>query len=231
MKNHFINTEIFMCDFLKFLDKPFENGFDNGDIAFSVENYTGKEITAKELYNSMIDSHFGCFGVTYTISEFVEQMNIEIVEQNGNHFVLFQLAPFLGLSNNNWREELKELKNFLGWIKEEAINNPEYKVKLSFIRVAENVDFSIISESKLFQEELNKKMNEKIENSLILTQWVANQKKSFKEVEKQCYDLWISIDSLSLMSMEEQIKVLNARPKSIKPREIKINQKKRKNKF
>lgn len=212
MEDHFIHIEPLMSDFLKIFDIPLENGFENGDIAYYVETYSGKEITAKELYHDMISCNFGVFGAVHTIPEMVEEMEIEIVEQNGNHFVVFQLAPFLGLPNNDWKEELKELKSFLEWIKEEAINNPQYKVKLSFMRVGDDVKFNLVSDSKELEEELNKKMDEQVEKSSILTQWIANQKKGYREVEKQCYDLWISMDSLSLMNLEEQTKQLKARP-------------------
>lgn len=228
MKEHYINIEPLMYDFISIFDIPFNNSFDNGDIAYYIENYNGKEITAKELYDNMISYNFGVFGATHTVPEIVEDMDIAVVEQNGNHFVVFQLAPFLGLPNNDWREELKELKSFLEWVKEEATNNPQYKVKLSFMRVGDNVDFNLTSDSKVLEEELNKKMDDKVSNSTILTKWVENQKKGYKEVEKQCDDLWISMDSLSLMSMEEQKSILKNR--SMKKETFSFT-KKRKNRF
>ena len=172
MKEHYINIEPLMYDFISIFDIPFNNGFENGDIAYHIENYNGKEITAKELYDNMITCSFGIFGCTHTVPEIVEDMKIEIVEQEKNYFVVFQLAPFLGLPNNDWREELKELKLFL--------------------------------------------------------EWVENQKKGYREVEKQCDDLWISMDSLSLMSMEEQMKILKNRPLKKKEYSFKT---KRKNRF
>lgn len=228
MKEHFINIDPVMYDFLKIFDIPIQNGFESGDIAYHIENYRGKEITAKELYNDMITCNFGIFGVTHTLTQFVEEMNIEVVEQEGHHFVVFQLAPFLGLPNDDWKEELKELKCFLEWIKEEAISHPEHKVKLSFMRLGDNVDFNLTSDFQVLQEELNKKMDEKVANSSILTQWVTNQKQGYREVEKQCYDLWISMDSLSLMSLEEQMNILKNRPLKKKDYSFKN---KRKNRF
>lgn len=227
-EEHFIHIEPLMSDFLKIFNIPFETGFNNGDIAYHVENYSGNTVTAKELYDNMISCNFGVFGSTHTIPELVKEMNIEMVEENNNHFVLFQLAPFLGLPNNDWKEELKELKSFLEWIKEEAINNPQYKIKLSFMRVGDKVDFNLVSDSKTLEEELNKKMDEKVVASPILTQWVANQKRGYREVEKQCYDLWISMDSLSLMSLEEQMKILEDRPVK---KENHFFKQKRKNRF
>lgn len=207
MKEHYINIYPLMSDFLKIFDIPFENGFNTGDIAYHIEDYSGGEITAKELY---------------------EDMNIRIAEQDGHHFVVFKLAPFLGLANLDWKEELKELKSFLEWVKEEAINHPEHKVKLGFMRVGDKVDFNLISDNEELEKELNIKMDEKVANSPALTQWVANQKKGYREVEKQCYDLWISMDSFSLMSLEEQTKLLKARPVKKQNHFVK---EKRKNRF
>ncbi len=47
MKKHFINIDPVMYDFISIFDIPFNNGFENGDIAYHIENYNGKEITAK----------------------------------------------------------------------------------------------------------------------------------------------------------------------------------------
>lgn len=228
MKEHYINIYPLMSDFLKIFDIPFKNGFDTGIVAYHIENYSGQEITPKELYDEMVTCSFGVFGVTHKLPEYVKEMNIQVVEQKDNHFVVFQLAPFLGLPNKDWKKELKELKSFLEWIKEEAILNPLHNVKLSFMRVGDKVDFNIISDSEILEEELNKKMNEKVAASPILTQWLETQKKGYKEVEKQCYDLWISMHSFALMSLEEQMKIIKSRPEK---KEKHIFKHKRKNRF
>lgn len=81
------------------------------------------------------------------------------------------------------------------------------------MRVGEKVDFNIISESDELEKELNKKMDEKVSSSETLTQWIINQKNGYKEIEKQCYDLWISMDAMSLMSFKEQNDYVDSKPK------------------
>lgn len=228
MKNHHINIYPIMSDFIKIFDIPFENGFDNGDIAYQVKNYSGKEITPRELYDNMVSCHFGVFGATHTLPECIEKMNIEIVEQDKEHFVVFNLPAFLGLPCNDWKKEMQELKDFLIWFKEEAISNSQYNIKLSFMRVGEKVDFNIVSESDKLEEDLNKKMEEKVSSSKTLTQWVINQKKGYKEIEKQCYDLWISMDAMSLMSFKEQNDYVESKPQKKEKHIVKNH---RKNKY
>lgn len=210
MKNYYINLYPAMNDFLKLLDIPFENNLKNGSVAYQIKNYNNEKITGKDLRELMISSYFGVFGGTGFLPHMVEKMNINVVKHNNNHFVTFKLAPLLGLPNNDWKEELRELKSFLKWIKEESIKNPNNVIKLSLTRESNNVKFNLISDSDILEKELNQKMDVKVASSQVLTQWVKNQKEGFKEIQKECNDLFISMNSLSLMSLDEQTKVLEA---------------------
>lgn len=223
MNELYINVEPYSIDgFLKIFDLVLEDT--EGDIAYHVENYNGKAIKPDDLIDYMVTFGYGIFGVSCKVPELVEKMNMEVIEDNGHHFVIFNLAPFLGLPGNEPLKELQELKELLTWVKDEALKNPTHKVKLVLDRWHGTTNFKIVSNSKDLEKKLQEELSEKINQSETLTQWVENQKSGFKKIERRCKDLFIGMDSLSLMNMKEQQFIFDNDKKKI-PNKIKLTKK------
>lgn len=226
MSDLYINVEPYSLEgFLKIFDLVLEDT--EGDIAYHVENYNGENIKPDDLIDYMITFGYGIFGVSCKLPDLVEKMNMEVIEDNAHHFVIFNLAPFLGLPGNEPLKELKELqelKGLLTWVKEEALKNPTNKIKLVLDRWHGKTNFKIVSSSDELEKKLQEELSEKINQSTILQQWVENQKAGFKKTEKKYKDLFISMDSLSLMNMQEQQFIFNNDKKKI-PEEIKLTKK------
>ena len=195
-----------------------------GDIAYHVENYNGEIIKPDDLIDYMMTLGYGIFGVSCKLPELVEKMNMEVIEDNSNHFVIFNLAPFLGLPGNEPLKELAELKELLTWVKDEALKNPVQKVKLVLDRWHGKTEFKIVSNSDKLEKTLQEEFSKKIKQSSILQKWVENQKAGFKKTEKKYKDLFITMDSLSLMNMKEQQFIFDSDKKKI-PEEIKLTKK------
>jgi hypothetical protein len=193
--------------FLKIFNEVDKDGY----ISFGLDDYKRQKISAKTLYEAMIIDGRGIFGVSHQVPELVEKMDLQIVKQNDTAFVVFKLAPFLGLPGHNSRKELKELETLLTWISDQTINNPQDTIKINLSRNKKEVDFNISSTSQDLQERLQKEFSEKIESSPVLSSWSNNQKQGFKLVEKRLSILWYGMDTLTLLGLDDRKKVIEER--------------------
>lgn len=186
----------------------FDDVNDEGDIIYRIEGYKGEKINIQDLVNWMEVEQANIFGVSAGLSHLIEKTNIVIIKDGNSNHLVFRLAPFLGLPDISFKEELIELKNLLIFIKEEAIKNSQEKIKLCLDKT-EKITFTIICTSEKLEKELNTRFNQDIEKSKILTQWVENQKKGFANIVKNNNNISFLMDSLVLMSLDEQANLLN----------------------
>lgn len=212
--------------------ESFLNVFDlineEGDIGFEILNYQKDEKLNIDDLSEMMENHgYGMFVMSCSIKDFVKKMKVEIISEDNNYFMLLKAAPLLGLPGDNFKDELKELKIFFEFIKEKALENPEQRLVLQLHRGFGKCGLDIVVKNKILQEELSKEMNEKINSSSVLSQWLKNQKRGIRNTHKQCSNLWATFDACKLIDEEHRYEYLK---KSSENKEKNINNK-IKNKF
>lgn len=192
--------------FESFLD-VFDLMEDNGDIVYALDNYHSEKIVPNDVYEIMVTSGFGIWGVAGNNPALLENIEIEVIEHNKAHYLLFNMAAFLGLPADNPQSELLELKELLVWLKDESLKHPQYKVKLALSRDDTNTEIKISSSSSVLQQQLQNQLDNTINASPVLQAWAKNQKESFLLTEKHCSSLFASMDCSSLLNMSEKIKM------------------------
>jgi hypothetical protein len=186
----------------------FKEIHEGGDVFCYLENYQGETIKPKDLIEIMEQSHYSVFGVAAHLPEQIKKMKMDVIEEDGHHFLALNIAPFLGLPGNNPIAELRELKGLLEWLKEEVITNYQSKIYLAITRYPSQTELKVISDSDELEARLQSQFNEKVTNSPVLTQWKNIQQEGFKLDNPQCKYLTARMSMLELLNMTEQMELM-----------------------
>lgn len=193
--------------------KLFELPLENGDIYFEVSG--NEPATMKELCSIFEGLGYGMFSFAHAMPKLHEKIAFENFEERGERFIALKLAPFLGLPGNDHKSELNELKEFLSWIKDKAFENPNQNLRLILDGVDKKARFELSGPNQVLIASLNLEMKNKIKQSPILTQWVANQKEGIINTKGELLDLFANFPATLLMNSEEKEEYFKLQPKEL----------------
>lgn len=200
-----------------FLDL-FDHVNSEGESYFHLVEYDEENPPTTEMLYDLASRYFetlgyGIFSFAQNIEHLKSKVNYDIIEENDKAYVIYNLAPFLGLPGENAQKELNELKEFLLFIKNELVQvAPTYTNQICLDRfeqidheenMTQQVEFRVITEAQ-HQEVINEKINSKIQQSAILTKWLSNQKKGITNTHMHCDNLLAHFSIYSLMNQEEK---------------------------
>lgn len=182
--------------------KLFDLALDNGDVYFEVSG--NKPATMKELCSIFEGLGYGLFSFAHAMPKLHEKIDFENFDERGEKFIVLKLAPFLGLPGNDHKAELQELKEFLSWVKDKAFENPNQNLRLILDGVDKKARFELSGPNQTLIGALNLEMKNKIKQSPILIQWVANQKEGIINTKGDLLDLYANFPASLLMNREEK---------------------------
>ncbi len=200
----------------------------DADLCIGVVGFQeGKESKViKEFSDTLTAFHMSLFTLTFNDSELNKKMNHSFDPVEGGHWWFFNFASFLGLPGNNPLEEIKEFKSFLTSIKDVSMANITERITLQIYRVFDEAGVELLSDNKELQTKINQDMNQKIDDSPVLTAWKNNQISAIKNTEPHLSTLWSNALTTCLMEPDEIKLWINSRPKNTT---ISMNNKIRKN--
>ena len=143
------------------------------------------------------------FSMAHTQKHLEQQANIQVIPYGHKLMVACQLAPLLGLPNQNWKEELAELRQFLVTLKNQSLDHLEQTGGFGLDSVGNKASFFVSSTNNMLGEEWTKQARHTISQSPVLTQWLENQKQSILATKGKLFDLCASMRVSDLFTRAE----------------------------
>lgn len=207
-------------DFLNVFDDVSEKG----ESYFELKNY---QVGDEQYFHQEVSRYFetfgyGLFSFSQNIIHLKDKIDYQVVEDEGNQFLVYNLAAFLGLPSINPVEELNELKEFLIYIKDKCVEyNPRENSIIGLSRFEDEfgtmkTQFGVFIANQSLQSSLNQDILEKIEQSEVLSQWIENQKEGIVNTHTHLDNLYANFSVMSLMNENEKKPIVEQSKKTQK---------------
>lgn len=211
---YFLYGDTLRFNFLESINEPemafFIKSTNGEDLKLTDDNVT-EMIPSSELLDkiseSFMQSYLGLFSFFNKAPAILEQIKKEGIacgKSEGEYFAIIPRPYVLGLFENT-PEALKELSSMLTELTEKTMELPNERMRIQIQRGFGSSEIAIRCESITKETEMNQWFNEKINSSLILSQWRNNLISGIENT-------WIETDNLSntiyvssLMDIKDQL--------------------------
>lgn len=181
---------------------------EDGDSFALLERYDADvPLKMTDLCHMLTSMGYSIFTLSHNLSDFNERINLEVRtnDEVEKPYVMFNMNAVMGLPGDKPQEEIREVKEFLTWLKDESLAHPRERITFCFHRGFGDTQVEISAENNdELEKQLNQKMNDKIKESAVLTQWVENQKKALEVTHPHLETLWAPLHGSSLFTYKEE---------------------------